>query len=70
MCSSGLTFVVEVAADTDTVPHRARWPANGLIGVIWTLQPGLDLGLGYQASVRTQPVSRTLLLGLTWRLAP
>jgi hypothetical protein len=65
-----LTFAAEVAAATDIDPHRARWPAHALVGVIWTLQPGLDLDIGYQASVRTQPVSRSLLLGLTWRFAP
>jgi hypothetical protein len=65
-----LTFTVEVAADTDIDPHRARWPANALVGAIWTLHPGLDLDIGYQASMSTQPVSRSLLLGLTWRFAP
>lgn len=68
--SERITLATEAAANTDIDPHRSRWPTNLLAGLIWTLQPGLDLDIGFQSSARAQPVSRSWLLGLTWRFAP
>jgi hypothetical protein len=68
--NESLSFTAEVAADTDIDPMRSRWPANALAGLVWTLRPGLDFDIGYQASVRSQPMTRSWLVGLTWRFAP
>jgi hypothetical protein len=67
--NDSFTFTAELAADTDSDPLRSRWPVNALTGLIWTLQPGLDLDVGFQSTARVTPAARSWLLGLTWRFA-
>ena len=50
-------------------PRQGPWPGTVLAGAIWTVNPGLDLDVGWQRSVRDQPVARTRLAGLTYRFS-
>jgi len=50
-------------------PRQGPWPGTVLAGAIWTVNPGLDLDVGWQRSVRDQPVARTWLAGLTYRFS-
>jgi hypothetical protein len=64
-----LTLTLEVSADSN--PDRAgkHWLATALAGLIYTLRPGLDIDVGYQASMLGTPPDRAWLIGLTWRFA-
>jgi Putative MetA-pathway of phenol degradation len=50
-------------------PRRHGWPGTLLGGIIYTVRPGFDLDLGWQASLHDAPVSRAWLAGATWRFA-
>lgn len=50
-------------------PRRHGWPGTLLGGVIYTVRPGFDLDLGWQASLHDAPVARAWLAGATWRFA-
>lgn len=68
--SERLIWTVDAAAASDPDPRRSAWPATLLAGIIYTVTPGLDADLGYQASANARPSSRQWLLGLTYRFAP
>jgi len=53
----------------DPSPARRAWPGDVLAGAIWTLRPGLDVDLGYEAGINARPSLRTWLAGLTWRFS-
>ena len=65
-----LTLSAEVAVDSNPDTRLSAWLGNALVGAIYTLVPGLDIDLGYQASVRTRETSRAWLFGITYRFAP
>jgi hypothetical protein len=64
-----LILTVDSAFTQDPDPARRTWPGDVLAGAIWTLRPGLDVDVGYQASVRAEPANRQWLAGLTWRFS-
>jgi hypothetical protein len=47
--------------------RRHGWPGTRLGGVIYTVRPGFDVDLGWQASLHDAPVTREWLAGATWR---
>lgn len=59
----------EAAVAADTSRSRNAWSISYLSGVIWTVRPGLDRDAGLQIT-RSDRVSRTLLVGATYRFAP
>jgi hypothetical protein len=65
-----LILTVDGELDQDPGPARRAWPGSVLAGAIWTARPGLDLDVGYQASVQARPVDRQWMAGLTYRFAP
>ena len=65
-----LVLTVDSQFTQDADPARRTWPGDVLAGAIWTLRPGLDVDVGYQAGVRAEPASRQWLAGLTWRFSP
>ncbi|WP_454733614.1 MULTISPECIES: transporter [Cupriavidus] len=65
-----LILTAEAVAVTDPNPASGAWPVTLLAGVIYTVFPGLDLDIGYQATVRAKVPSREWLLGITYRFAP
>ena len=68
--SDSLTVAAEAAIDSDSDKRRSGWPGNVLIGVIYTLVPGLDLDVGRQVSVDARKSNRAWLMGVTYRFAP
>ena len=65
-----LALTVDGQFTQDPDPARRAWPGDVLAGAIWTLRPGLDVDVGWQASLRAEPASRQWLAGLTWRFSP
>jgi len=70
VAAKGVTLAVEGVAATDPDPARGGWPATGLLGVICTLVPGLDLDAGYRSGIGSRSSARQALLGVTYRFAP
>jgi len=69
--SDALILTVDGSLQSNPDSARKTWPGLLLGGAIWTLQPGLDLDIGWQRSYGpAQPARRDLLMGLTWRFAP
>jgi len=64
-----LLVTVDGQFTQDPSPARRAWPGDVLAGAIWTLRPGLDVDLGYEAGINARPSSRSWLAGLTWRFA-
>jgi hypothetical protein len=64
------TLSVDVGYDGPTDPARSAWAGKWLAGVIYTVQPGLDIDLGWQKSLRRDLPSTQWLLGVTYRWAP
>jgi hypothetical protein len=65
-----LILTADVGAQSDPDPSRGAWPATVLGGLIYTIRPGLDMDIGYQASMRASVPTREWLLGVTYRFAP
>ena len=64
-----LILTGEATASADSDPSRGQWTRGFLVGVIYTIQPGLDVDTGFQVTRATVP-SRAWLVGLTYRFAP
>ena len=63
-----MILTAEVDEGQSVDPRDDRASATCLGGLIWTLVPGLDADLGYQAEVHGASV-RQWLAGLTYRFA-
>jgi len=68
--NESLSLVADTAFDSNPVPDRATWPGVFLGGVIYTLQPGLDVDVGYQVRLNHAAPAQQWLLGITYRWAP
>ena len=68
--SEQLTLAVDAGAAANPDPAKSSWPAALLVGAIYTVQPGFDVDIGYQSSVRTSPKTSQWLVGFTYRFAP
>jgi hypothetical protein len=68
--SEQLTLSLDVGIESNADPARKSWPASLLVGVIYTIRPGLDVDIGYRSSVQTIVASREWLVGITHRFAP
>jgi len=66
----GLIWTLDAGTSSDPDPGRRAWPATLLGGVIYTVNAGLDVDLGYQVSTGARPSTRQVLMGLTFRFAP
>jgi hypothetical protein len=64
-----LTFSLEASGDTNPDRSGRRWLTTALAGLIYTVRPGLDVDVGYQAAVLGATPSRSWLIGLTYRFA-
>jgi len=64
-----LLVTVDSQFTQDPSPARHAWPGDMLAGAIWTLRPGLDVDLGYEAGINARPRARAWLAGLTWRFS-
>jgi hypothetical protein len=64
-----LNFTFDLGTQQPTEAGLQRWSASALVGLIYTLQPGLDLDLGYQETHRTPVKAKEWLAGLTYRFA-
>jgi hypothetical protein len=64
-----LTWTVDAGTSSDPDPGRTAWPSTLLGGAIYTIRPGLDVDIGYQASSSAHPSFRQWLMGLTYRFA-
>jgi hypothetical protein len=64
-----LIWTADASLRADPDPNRRTWPATLLGGVIYSVNPGLDLDVGYQGSAGAKPQARQWLMGLTYRFA-
>jgi hypothetical protein len=62
-----LFFVIDTAIDSNPDASRSTPPAVALLGVIYTVRPGLDLDVGYRGRINSEAPLRQLLLGITYR---
>lgn len=58
---------VEVATYTNPDPSIGQWPAIARTGLIYTVNPSLDLDVGFQARLNPSAPRAVLLAGLTMR---
>jgi hypothetical protein len=65
-----LIVTVDAGTESNADPARGTWTKTGLAGVIYTVQPSLDIDIGYLSSVRASAPVREWLAGLTYRFAP
>lgn len=65
-----LVLAVDGGAETNPNPARSSWLATVLVGVIYTLRPGLDVDIGCQSRVRAPALTHEWLFGITYRFAP
>jgi hypothetical protein len=63
-------WTLDVDADANPDPARSAWQGTALAGLVYTVQPGLDVDFGYQSTLRHTTLARQWLLGLTYRFAP
>jgi hypothetical protein len=64
------TLALDAGIDQNPDPAQSAWLKSLLAGAIYTVRPGFDVDIGYQAGLqRDQPV-RQWLLGVTYRWAP
>ena len=65
--SERLFVVVDAAADSDPDATRGSLQVVALIGVIYTVRPGLDVDIGYRRRLSEAGPARQWLLGITIR---
>lgn len=65
-----IALTLDCGQSSNPDPRRTAWEGSTLAGVIYSVQPGLDVDLGYQTSWRAAQPSHQWLLGLTYRFAP
>jgi hypothetical protein len=65
-----LALVINPAIDSNSNAHRGTWPAVLLVGVIYTIQPGLDVDIGYQTRLNSTGQAQQWLAGITYRWGP
>jgi len=64
------TLTAEAAIYSSGDSGSSAWGTTMLVGTIYTVQPGLDIDVGYQRSTHVASVARAWLAGLTYRFAP
>jgi hypothetical protein len=65
-----LFLVLDTAIDSNTDSTRATPPLVSLLGLIYTIRPGLDVDVGYRQGVNPDAPEHQFLLGITLRGAP
>ena len=60
-------LVLDTAIDSNPDSRQSTPPAVALLGVIYTVRPGLDLDVGYRGRLNTAAPIRQFLLGITYR---
>jgi len=68
--SERLFFVVDTAIDSNPDATHATPPLVTLLGVIYTIRPGLDLDVGYRQGLNPDAPEHQYLVGITYRGAP
>jgi outer membrane putative beta-barrel porin/alpha-amylase len=66
-----LSFLVDTSFDSNPdYQQGGRYSAIGLIGVIYTIRPGLDIDTGFRGRLNGTGPAQQFLLGITFRGAP
>jgi hypothetical protein len=65
-----LIVTVDAGAQSKSDPQRGAWSKTALVGLIYTVQPSLDIDVGFQSSVGEAVPTRQRLAGITYRFAP
>lgn len=65
-----LQLVLDTSVDSNSDATQSDYLAVALVGVIYTVRPGLDLDLGYRARLNTAADPSQWLLGITCRGTP
>jgi len=68
--NSDWILTLDAGADQNPGPAASAWLGSMLVGAIYTVRPGFDIDVGYQAGLRRDVSTRQWLLGLTYRWAP
>jgi hypothetical protein len=63
------TLAVDVGIDQNPDPGKSSRLRSMLVGVIYSVRPGLDIDFGYQVGWRDVPTTQALI-GATYRWAP
>jgi hypothetical protein len=67
---TSLSLVADIGFDSNPDSSRSTWPGFLLAGMIYTLQAGLDVDVGYQTRLNHAAPAQQWLLGITYRWAP
>lgn len=68
--NESLVLAIDAGFDSNPDATNRAWPGILLAGIVYTLQPGLDLDAGYQTRLNRAAPVQQWLVGITYRWAP